>query len=89
MTMSNMRERYVLKAYRRKDEMGGGWRGVVVDCAAKRRVASSEVLATREEARDFAKIAAHELMGGRPYRLANVYARYCGGGYRSHLWDWA
>jgi len=78
--------RFQLRAYRRADELGGGWVGTVYDCVARQQVALSEVMGARGEAEDFAKSEARKLMAGKRYQLRDVKASYTVGGYQSHLY---
>ena len=73
-----------LKAYERKLEMGGGFRGAVI--RDKQRFAESPVLPTLEAAKSWVQIEAHRIMGDTPYRRAHVAKRFTGGSYQAHIW---
>lgn len=76
-----------LRAYERKSELGGGFRGVVVRHADKARF-ESDVLETYEAARDWAIREADRLMGSTPYRRASVNAGTAGRSYRANIWSY-
>lgn len=63
-----------LRAYARKEELGGGYRGAVVLQPTKERI-ESPVLSTYEAARHWAQTEAHARMAGRPYRRSHVAGR--------------
>jgi hypothetical protein len=71
-----------LQAYPIKEELGGGYRGVVFIRPKSERLAS-DVLPSLDAARNWAKIKAHEVMGGKFYRLAPLRRS---GSYQSNLW---
>lgn len=73
-----------IKAYERKPELGGGFRGVVLN--GSESVAESDVLPTLEAAKLWAQSKAHSIMGSRPYRRAHVARRYTGGKYIANIW---
>ena len=75
-----------IKAYERKLELGGGFRGVVIDCKQKRIIRESEVLPSYESARHFAQSEAHKLMGDRPYKRAYVSRSFVGNKYVANIW---
>lgn len=73
-----------IKAYERKPELGGGFRGAVI--ANSQRIAESEILPTLEAAKVWAQSEAHRRMGSRPYRRAHVAKRFTGGSYIANIW---
>lgn len=73
-----------IKAYARKQELGGGFRGAVI--ANGERIAESEILPTLEAAKVWAQSEAHRLMAARPYRRAHVARRFTGGSYVANIW---
>jgi hypothetical protein len=75
-----------LRAYARKDEMGGGFRAVVVDRRNGNARYESDVLPTYESARNWAMSTAHRLMGDTPYRRASVNNKRSGRRYDANIW---
>lgn len=76
-----------LKAFSRKPELGGGFRGVVTDNRDKQRY-ESEVLQTYEEARFFVQDTAHKLMKGQVYRRCAVNAGTAGKRYEAFIYGY-
>lgn len=74
-----------IKAYERKAELGGGFRGRVYRPADK-AVFESDVLPSLDAAKFWAQTEAHKLMGSRPYRRAHVAKRFTGGSYQANIW---
>ena len=73
-----------LKAYERKLEMGGGFRGAVIK--DKTRVAESPIFDTLDAAKFWVQNEAHKMMNGIPYRRAYVSKRFTGGSYQARIW---
>ena len=74
-----------LRAYARKAEMGGGFRGSVIDHRTTARV-ESDVLSTYEHARDWTIKTAASIMGETPYRRASINTGSAGRLYRANIW---
>ena len=72
-----------LRAYPRKEEVGGGFRAVVIMRSNAERF-ESPVLETYEAARHWSQLEAHNRMGSRPYRRASVAGRR--GSYYANIW---
>lgn len=76
-----------LRAYARKSEMGGGFRGSVIDHRATTPTrVESDVLSTYEQARDWTIRTAANLMGDTPYRRASINSGSAGRLYRANIW---
>lgn len=74
--------RATLRAYEIKEELGGGFRGMVTDHKTKTTY-KSEVLPTLDAARYWAKAKGDEIADGAFYQLAPLRRR---GAYLSNLW---
>lgn len=74
------------RAYTRKPEMGGGFRGRVIDHRNGDASVESDVLPTYEQARNWAMAQAHKMMGDRPYRRCSINAGSAGRSYRANIW---
>lgn len=72
-----------IAAYPIKDELGGGFRGVILFKATKVRKTSDEVFPTLEAARYWAKVQADEAYSEVGYSLAAL--RKCGE-YQANVW---
>ncbi len=72
-----------IKAYPRKAELGGGFRGALIRHPSGERV-ESPVLASYEAARHWAQLESHNQMGGRPYRRAYLSGRKHS--YQANIW---
>lgn len=77
-----MRHTATIAAYPVKDELGGGFRGVMLIRATKERKAS-DCFDTFEEAVHWAKSAAHAVYGTDGYKLAPVRRK---GEYQANVW---
>jgi len=62
----------VARAFPFKAEFGGGFGARVYDAEAKQSTVAPGKFTSYEAARDWAKRKAHEMMAGRPYRLASL-----------------
>lgn len=71
------------KAYERKAELGGGFRGTVYDRRTKTLI-QSDVFTSRDDARNWAKREVFKIMGDKPWApgyiwrptwVMNVFAR--------------
>lgn len=74
-----------IRAYARKAELGGGFRGLVLDRRDGSQI-ESDVLQTYEEARNWAIRESHARMGQTPYRRCSVNAGTAGRAYRANIW---
>lgn len=74
-----------IRAYARKVELGGGFRGIVEDHRNGAR-AESDILPVYEEARNWAMREAHARMGEAPYRRCSINAGTAGRAYRANIW---
>ena len=74
-----------IKAFERKIELGGGFRGIVVNLATREKYESG-ILPTHEDAKFYAQKTAHDLMAGKPYRRCSIARRFCGNRYIANIW---
>lgn len=77
-----------IRAFARKQELGGGFRAVVVDHRHGGARHESDVLPTYESARNWGMSTAHRLMGDTPYRRASVNAGTAGRRYMANIWSY-
>jgi hypothetical protein len=62
----------VARAFPFKAEFGAGFGARVYDAIAKQSTVAPAKFDSYEAARDWAKRKAHDMMAGRPYRLASI-----------------
>ncbi len=72
------------EVYERKEDLGGGFRGVVFDRVRKEKHVSEVV--SRDEALSWVKHKVHEIMGGAAYKTAALRLKRGSTGYKANIW---